>query len=255
MPIFSHIQMPKCVLKNFENKQQTLYYYDFQENTIKRGRAASLNTELGYFSQYTEDYLRDNIEAPFGRVMASIKELSIDDTFPVPETLFDDVRNFLYSLMSRSPEMLHVVNKSSTFFQFLPKQIQHDYVALTGIELAQKQGLFDDWQVTFMINDSNTPFVLPQHGFYQFGLKVCDDACLNLPITPQISIILFPKKHIEKFTENNMVNLFHFFEDETVQKLNSTAFKTERTYNKMRVFSNCEEEIQRLSKLIIKGEC
>ena len=144
----SHIQMPKCVLRNFADEQQTVHYFDFEENAIKIGRAASLNTELGYYSQDTEDYLRDNIETPFGKVMAFLKGISKDDTFSVSDTLFDDVRKFLYSLMSRSPNMLDSVTKSSAFFQFLPKQAQHDYVAVTGIQIAQNRGLFDDWQIT-----------------------------------------------------------------------------------------------------------
>lgn len=250
----SHIQMPKCVLRNFADEQQTVHYFDFQENAIKIGRAASLNTELGYYSQDTEDYLRDNIETPFGKVMAFLKGISKDDTFSVSDTLFDDVRKFLYSLMSRSPNMLDSVTKSSAFFQFLPKQAQHDYVAVTGIQIAQNRGLFDDWQITFMINDSNTPFVLPQNGIYQFGLRTCEDACLNLPITPKISIVFFPKKHIDKFVDGNMVKLFHFSEDETAQTLNEKAFLSEKVNNKMRVFSNSQEEIQRLERLLEKGE-
>lgn len=48
--INSHIQMPKCVLRNFADEKQTLFYFDFQKNAVKLGRAASLNTELGYYS-------------------------------------------------------------------------------------------------------------------------------------------------------------------------------------------------------------
>lgn len=187
--------------------------------------------------------------------METVKEITKDDIFSVSDTLFDNVRNFLYSLMSRSPEMIDAVNKSSVFFQFLPKQTQHDYAAVTGIELAQKQGLFDNWQVTFMVNDSRVPFVLPQCGFYQFGLRVCEDACLNLPITPKISIVLFHKKHIDKFINGDMVKLFHFSEDETAQTLNERAFLSEQMHNKMRVFSNSKAEIERLSKLIATAGC
>ena len=94
----SHIQMPKCVLRNFMDDQQLLHYYDFQTGTIKQGRAASLDTELGYYSQDVEDYLRDNVEAPFGRVMAKVKNITKDDVFEISNTLFDDVRTFLMRL-------------------------------------------------------------------------------------------------------------------------------------------------------------
>jgi hypothetical protein len=75
-----------------------------------------------------------------------------------------------------------------------------------------------------------------------------------LPITPKISIVLFPKKHIDKFVDGNMVKLFHFSEDETAQTLNEKAFLSEKLNNKMRVFSNSQEEIQRLERCLEKGE-
>ena len=40
--INSHIQMPKCVLKNFMDNSERLYYYSFETQNINYGRAASL---------------------------------------------------------------------------------------------------------------------------------------------------------------------------------------------------------------------
>lgn len=244
----SHIQMPKCVLRNFMDDQQLLHYYDFQTGTIKQGRAASLDTELGYYSQDVEDYLRDNVEAPFGRVMAKVKNITKDDVFEISNTLFDDVRTFLYALMSRSVEMLDAINKSSAFFQFLPEQAQHDYAAVQGIELSKQRGLLDDWLITFAVNDSEVPFVLPQLGLYPFGLKFCQ-SCHNLPISPRTSITLFPNKYIAEFVNNGVVKLLFVADDEIAQKFNNKAFATEKKHNRQRIISDSRKEIERLTEL------
>lgn len=41
----SHIQMPKCVLKQFANEDHVLYYYNFKDGHIAKNSATSINTE------------------------------------------------------------------------------------------------------------------------------------------------------------------------------------------------------------------
>ena len=66
----SHIQMPKCILKKFQNRNNRLFYYDVKENHIgKNGSANSINTEKGYYSKDTERYLQEKIETPFSKLL------------------------------------------------------------------------------------------------------------------------------------------------------------------------------------------
>ncbi len=246
--IDSHIQLPKCVLKNFQDDKQWLYYYDFESNKIGRGRAKTFNTENGYYSQGVENYLRDNVETPFGKVMALVKEITKDDVFAIPNSCFDSVREYSYALISRSPEMQKTINQNSVFFQFLPPQNRHDYAVVSGIENAKERKLFEDWQVTFMVNESKIPFVLPQQGIYDFGLKTSKYPCLSMPITPMIAIIMIPKECVSEIVDNDMVKLFSFSEDETAELLNNKAFSTEKNHNKQSIISNSREEIERIVK-------
>lgn len=240
----SHIQMPRCVLKNFEDDKQTLYYYDFKSKNIKRGRAASLNTEFGYYSLKTENYLRDHIEAPFGKVMAYLKKITVEDTFALDNLFIEDIRNFLYALLSRGTDMISSINRNSVFFQFFQKREQHDYAVTKGIKLAKERDLLKDWEITFLINDSNVPFILPLQGIYQFGTKRKGCSCLNFPITPNLAITLFHKNYTEWFVENGVVKLFYLTEDEDAQILNLLAFRAEENYNKKCVISNKKEELE-----------
>lgn len=244
--VSSHIQMPKCVLKNFADEKQTLYYYDFITKTIRYGRAATLNTEHGYYSQKVENYLRDNVEAPLGHVMAHIKRISINDKFSVSENFCDSVRTFVYALMSRGNGMLSSTENNSLFFQFYPSQAQHDYVVVQGIELAKNQGLLDNWQITFLINNSNIPFVLPLQGFYQFGLRSQKSVCMNLPISPSYAITLIPNIYINNFIEDGVAKMFTIEESKTVHDLNKLAFLSEQRHNAKYIIANQRQEIESL---------
>lgn len=70
--------MPKVLLKRFHNDNNRFFYYDIQKQIIgNNGTAKSINTQLGYYSQQTEDYFRDNIETPFGEVLTYIEKTGI----------------------------------------------------------------------------------------------------------------------------------------------------------------------------------
>lgn len=251
----SHIQMPKCVLKNFEDDKQTLYYYDFKSKNIKRGRAASLNTEYGYYSEDTENFLRDYIETPLGTIMSKLKQITIEDKFTINSDFIVTVRYFLYSLLCRSESMLKSLNRNSVFFPLLKKQDQHNCAAVLGVELANKKGLMNDWHITFSINNSNTPFVLPLLGLYQISYKTNECILLNMPISPNHAITLFPKKFREEFVENNNVKLFNLSDDASVHTLNLFAFQSEEKNNNKYIISNKKEEIELLiNDRFCKGE-
>ena len=113
--------MPKCVLKRFENNSKRFYYYDVRKGIIgSNGYAKSINTVLGYYSQETEDYLRDYIETPFSELLCQIDKIDFDALpFSVPPETDALVKRFVYALISRSPQMIDELNKQSYFFKYL----------------------------------------------------------------------------------------------------------------------------------------
>ena len=72
----SHIQMPRSALKYFEDNKHQLYFIDIEQmmsqgkssddhiNLVRKGHSKSLNTEKGYYSDFTEAMLSEEIERP-----------------------------------------------------------------------------------------------------------------------------------------------------------------------------------------------
>ena len=244
--VCSHIQMPKCVLKNFQNEKQTIFYYDFLSSEIKRGRAKTINTEFGYYSEATERYLRDNIETPFGRIMNLIKEITINPQFRVDPNTQSITFRFLHALLCRGPEMMVSINKNSIFYQFLSPQEQHDYAVIFGLALADKVRFYDDYFITFSINDSYVPFVLPMQGLYSYTFSQSKYTCLNFPITPKHAITLVHKRHAASFIENRMIKMISVTDPRIAHMLNVRAFMAEKRFNKSYVISNQQKELELL---------
>ena len=59
----SHIQLPRSVLKRFEERNKgILYAYDLKENKIIESSAKQFGKEENYFDEETEDFLRNNFQ-------------------------------------------------------------------------------------------------------------------------------------------------------------------------------------------------
>ena len=52
------------------------------------------------------------------------------------------------------------------FFDFFSQIDQHAMAILQGMQEAQKLKLFDDYRVTFTVNKTKKPFILPISGLY-----------------------------------------------------------------------------------------
>ena len=65
----SHIIIPRFILRYYENNRQSIWQMNTQTFQIKLARAASLNTQKGYYSDITEEYLSGHFETPFAKVV------------------------------------------------------------------------------------------------------------------------------------------------------------------------------------------
>ena len=185
--VMSHIQMPKFMLRQFENEKHELFYFDVESGDILQGRAKSINVEEGYYSEIVEDILSKSIERPFSRVVHFLEQIDYNaDSFTVDQVIVETTKLFLNALLARSPATTKKTQESSIFLQFLDPQSQRDISALTCIDEALKLGFFDDMDLTFTVNKTNIPFVLPLCGFYWYN----NGKNLNLPISPKLAITL-----------------------------------------------------------------
>lgn len=219
--------MPRCVLKRFENEHHSFFYYDVAKNIIgSNGHSKTANTQPGYYSDEVEHYSNNNIETPFSKVLQFVEQTDFDaPVFQVNDDFSTNVKSFVYALIARDPKLLSQINSNSVFFQFLRKQSQHDFATVEGIRLAQKNGFFDAYNVTFSVNKTKKPFVLPVHGIYSYKLK--DIIHINLPITPQIAITLLEPKGLSELIKNDVISMYSIEEELIVNHFNGLAFRTQ----------------------------
>ena len=246
--INSHIQMPKLLLKRFHNEKQCFFYYDVQADYIgKNGKAKSLNTEHGYYSIETEHFLRDEIETPFGKILTYIDDIPFDkNTFSMPPDFENTTRRFLHSLMSRDPLMHDEINHQCVFTQLLPAQARRDYSAVVGFSLAQQESLFSEYLLTFMMNNTCVPFVLPISGVYSMGWD--GHALLNLPIAPHLSLCFFHASYASQLIQaDGTTSMFVVDNPEIIMKMNSIAFASQKKHNWGYVICPYKDELERLT--------
>lgn len=196
----SHIQMPRCILKRFEVKGR-FYYYDVEKDIFgSKGHSKSHNTEKGYYSRETEQFLSDEIESSLGVILSGIDKTDRQSTYlPVFPDFDTTIKDYLYSLLSRDPQMIRRVRKESVFFQFASEQSQHDIAVTRGILIAREKGLFKEYTAALAVNRTDIPFVLPIFGICSMGMNGFN--CLILPLAPFFAGLLAPNAFFSRFSE------------------------------------------------------
>ena len=246
----SHIQMPKLLLKRFHNKSNHFYYYDVKKQFVgKNGTAQSINTELGYYSIEMEHYLRDEIETPFGEIISFLEKDSFkSETLTIPSSFIPTIKNFLYALIARGPKFEKQMNEAECLLQFFTPQEQHDFIAFKGIDIAKKHNLLSDFITTFMINETDIPFVLSMDGLY--GYTFNNHITINLPISPKVTISLIHKSYSNRIErQNGEVSMFQIHKPENIMLMNQCSFLSQIKRNWGYVICPEKDELQRL-----KGE-
>lgn len=246
----SHIQMPKLLLKRFENKYNKFCYYDVQKDFVgTKGTSESTNTEYGYYSLATEEFLRDYIETPFGKLIAYIESIDFSqDQFCMPAGFEEATRNFVYALLARDPAVVGEIDKNSIFLQFLPVSQRHDLAARDGIAYAKRNNIFGEYILTFMVNYTEIPFVLPLMGLYNYSMG--GYSIINLPISPTKALCLVHKDYASRLIhENGMVSMFMVDDPEQLKKMNTFAFAAQKRHNWGCVICPRREELDRLKNM------
>ena len=224
--IQSHIQMPKLLLKRFE-KGNRFFYYDVKKGIIgNHGTARSANTQKGYYSEEIEQYLSQNIETPFSKMIQLIDSLDLDNpSFRIDPIMRECIIDFFYALIARNPILISEIDKESIYFQFLSEQDRHDYAVHYGIEYLKEIGYLKDYGITFLVNKSNLPLVSPISGIYSF--KIMEIDCHMLPVSPIFGIVLVKREELFKMTKNGIIPLFQINQEQQAFSLNQNAFKTQ----------------------------
>ena len=246
----SHIQMPKLLLKRFENEYHKFCYYDVQKGFVATGGTSeSTNIEYGYYSHITEEFLRDYIETPFGKIIACIENIDFSRKQFSVTTDFEEVTmNFIYALLARDPSVVGEIEKNSIFYQFLPTRQRHDLAVRNGIAYAKRNNMFGEYILTFIVNCTEIPFVLPLMGLYNYSMG--GHSVINLPISPTKALCLVHRDYASRLIhDDGMISMFMVDDPEQLKKMNTFAFLAQKHHNWGCVISPQREELDRLKVL------
>ena len=188
MDINSHIQVPRCILSNFANKNGTLYCYDVKEKKCYPSSARKVNTSIGYYSKETEQYLSGTIEAPLGGAVSFLKKADFSNGFVLKAKTQNALIKYLRSLLARSPQMHDMVIERSLFSRFYSKQEYNDMAVRFGIEEIIKDKMFEDYKISFLLPSGEDEYILPQCGYVKYQTK--SGVFVLAPVTPHIAVFM-----------------------------------------------------------------
>lgn len=186
----SHIQVPKEVFMEFVNDKHYYFKYDVLTNKVKKAFPKSTFTEQGYYSDKMESALNKQIESPLKRLLERAKTLQNEQAvFTIDSELIDLGWIYICSLLARNPT-LHKTYSSHLVYGrfFMTPQQQHDSAVSSGIQIAGKWINDQNYDFSFMINHTSTPFMIPTRGIIECAIN--DIGCLVVPLTPYCAILL-----------------------------------------------------------------
>ena len=100
--------------------------------------------------------------------------------------------------------------------------------------------------MTFQINETEIPFVLPIRGLYSYLYK--GSIAINLPISKSIALCLIHKNLVDVTNKNGAVIMLSISDPDTVMDLNSWAFRMQKKRGWGYVVCPERHELDRLKK-------
>jgi len=251
----SHIQIPKCVFKKFVNSKQYFYKYNVKNNEITKGYPKSTYTEEDYYSKATEKALNLYVETPLYKLFNFVNELP---KLSIPITVENDIKEiawvYIKSLIARSPTLYNEVMENSVFLQFSTKQTQHDIIVDYTMKTHDNKLFSDKFDLSFIINETKTPLVLPTRGLYEYSTNGV--ICINSPLNPYCAILLKEKGKTllkENIGENEIV-LVQKNSDDIIMQLNNYAFQKQVQDGVGYVVSHDKKILEELKNEIFKNK-
>lgn len=247
----SHIQIPRCVLKEFVNEKNYFYKYDVLKDEITKGFPKTTYTAENYYSDAIEKALNKYVETPLKKLLNYARKFPEEEIIRVEDDLLDISRIYFKSLIARSPQLLRSVSDNGVHLQFVAPQDQHDMVVDFAMRDPRMDRFKNEYDFTFMVNKTKTPFVIPTRGAYEFSIN--GTQCIGVPLTPWCALLL--KLKGEKLLSgkgDNVVVVISEGLDEMVTKINSFAFTKQKRDGCGYVICHDEDQLELLKK---QGTC
>ena len=188
----SHIQIPKCVFREFALSDNGFYKYSVKSNKITRGFPKTTFTEEDYYSKTMEMILSSRVESPLSKLLTFAKELPIKSLPIALDGEIEDIAlTYAKSLVARNPLLCQSAISHSILGQFLPKRDQHDYCVSYAMSNKKMSELFSKFDLSFIVNQTNVPFVLATRGICEFVIN--KTICMMSPLNPYCGIFFIEK--------------------------------------------------------------
>jgi hypothetical protein len=232
----SHIQMPKCILKNFVNEQKSFYYYDVAESKVKMNRPKSLNAQNGYYSGRVEHMLQQIVESPLGNILKYVKENDFSEPIDIPRDFENITMAYIHSLIARAPHMYETIEKHSIFLQFLSgfnETDKHDFAVNAVLGKAKNNSPFKNYIVTMLVNKTGIPLLLPIGGMYSYG----DFICAPISINKAIALTKKDSNLCDELIDGEVCKVLIVENESVLHKMNRFAIQSEISHNKQYVVS------------------
>ncbi|MCL2396792.1 MAG: hypothetical protein FWC93_01875 [Defluviitaleaceae bacterium] len=254
LPINSHVQIPKSIMKNFSHlqiekneknqpvKMEYVYFLDLSDQTIKKESIKKLDTVFGYYSQDTEEFLRDYVEGPVGDLMKNARLFHQGKTSPLTFDV-NAMKNYICYALLRSQLVLNEVNRPSATKELLEalghnSTITHEKILMHPEALA---GAFDNFSANTFENNTDVEFVVPRNCTYYTHYR---DGNLMwvAPFSPKGAFVLVEngKSLVEK-------GVFHTDDSKLIEQMNVHALQCELTVNRRFIVASRERELEMLT--------
>lgn len=221
----SHILIPKCVFKEFVNADKFYYKYSINSRKITKGYPKKTYTKEDYYSEAMEKALNRHIETPLKELLDFARELPLKlDPIIVPPRIKEIALIYAKSLVARSELLFKYVTEDNDILKIATIQDQHDMVVDFAIKNQKTDMFYDMFDISFMVNETDIPFVLPTRGQYEYTIKGV--LCINIPLNPYCSLWLKQRgKTIHPIDEGKEeIALIPKDQSDTVLQLNKYAF-------------------------------
>lgn len=224
----SHITVPRSVFDEFLNDKGCLFKYEIENDRISRGFPKSTYTEEGYYSDVIEAALNKHVETPLKKLINYAKQLPNNEVFVWDEEIMEIAKNYVKALFARSPIVCKKAINESLFIQFYETTNQEEHDLIVDIVMSGNdfEMISQKYDYSFMVNLTQTPFVIPTSGMYGFGINSV--RCINVPITPWCTILMKEKCDVLIGENADDVAIVHAGSDDIIMKLNRYAFDSQK---------------------------
>ena len=226
------------------NADGKVFYLDCDDFSIHPKGPRLLGRVQGYYSSDMEDFLDEDIEGPFSKLVAKLSPFVEGKRAYVKLTSNDEdvCKCYINAAMSRSKLALDAFMQGSVTAQFFPDQVNHDELVFFGIQNGHAaKDLLKNYKLVITVNETEQMFVVPQNCYY--AVSSCGMPCVVIPVSPFLAFQLVPPNYPAIYADGEECRHCRIRDPEYVKIMNIVALKYEYMFNRGFVVSKREQEL------------